>query len=199
MSRGPVRTALADRETPKHHHRSLLLTKRYDMRSPLISFRTTPPLEQHLDTRRGRHRPDDADQRRRERQLSKVARRDLERYYALLRAELHRIPRLEPDEARLLVDAFRGTVIDTSMIESAAVVLHTGAADAMRLDSLDAKWQVNRDRLLAKLQQLTPGQAAALLDAIERWHANGYPIDDDAGLEQAGLLRARRSGIDGRR
>ena len=121
--------------------------------SPHIGFRAPPPLEGQLQTRAGRHRPPDGDRdhRRRERSLSEVARTDLERYYAPLRAELRRAPGLEPNDARLLLDAFNATLIDTAMIESAAVVLPAEISDAINLEGLDRP-----DRKMTAL----PGQAA---------------------------------------
>lgn len=98
---------------------------------------------------------------------SLTAQRDLERYYALLAAELRTVT-LSPNEAQLLVDANNGTLWEPHTMR----LLWAGVDDAILLDGLAAKWQVNGKELVATLRLLTPGQTVAVVDAVERtWSA----------------------------
>jgi hypothetical protein len=92
------------------------------------------------------------------------ARRDLLRYYTLLRLEEARLALAEAEE-NLLRDALNGVWLD----ETSWAYLALEIEDAVRLDALDRKWGVDGAALLARLHALCPGQLAALADAIERF------------------------------
>ncbi len=115
--------------------------------------------------------------------LGSVARRDLERAYAVLRAELDRLD-LSEAEASLVCDACNGTLFDATNLR----LLWAEVADAIRLDHLDAKWGVDGHALVERLRSLSPAQTWALVDAVERyWRAPEQPIRE--GLARVGLLR----------
>lgn len=111
-----------------------------------------------------------------------TAQRDLERYYALLAAELRTVS-LTAAEALLLADALNGTLWEPHTMR----LLWANVDDAIRLDGLADKWQVIGAALVAKLRALTSGQTIALVDAIERaWQADG---DMRERLVKVGLLK----------
>lgn len=93
-----------------------------------------------------------------------VARRDLERYYACVHAELRTVS-LTIAEACLTCDACNGIVWLPATIPS----LPEEIEKAIRQDSLDEKWAVDGSALVARLQTLSYGQKAAIADAIERF------------------------------
>lgn len=125
----------------------------------------------------------------------RVAARDLDRYYALLAAELRRVD-LSESEAMLLIDALNGVLHDAP--ESIPTMLWAGVDDAIRLDGLDATWGVDGAAVVAKLRALTPTQATAVVDAVERWWliagaadeaGGGIPAEREARLRVVGLVR----------
>jgi hypothetical protein len=93
-----------------------------------------------------------------------IVRRDLARYYQLLREEERRLP-VSEQEWNLLRDALNGVLIDAI----AWRFLDHEIADAIRLDQLDAKWGVDGAALVETLRALCPGQTLAVVDAVERW------------------------------
>ena len=93
-----------------------------------------------------------------------VAARDLERYYSLLDSEL---PELSPNEWNLLRDALNGTLTETSSMK----MLWLDAADAIALDSLAEKWDVDGKALVERLRSFSLAQYYAVADAVERWWA----------------------------
>lgn len=109
--------------------------------------------------------------------VSEALRTAYERYQALLaraRADLRAC--LTPEEAALLADICNGTLFEP--YEVALQMLAAEAEDAE--DGYYSKWGVTSHVLLEKLHRLTPLEAAALIDAIERfWKAasSGIPVD----------------------
>lgn len=107
-----------------------------------------------------------------------VARRDLERYYAVLERELASI-NLTEREACLVCDANNGLMADPPELACSPTMLWANVSDGIRLLKLDEKWNapdayptgppVDGPALVAKLQALTPGQTMAVVDAIERF------------------------------
>jgi hypothetical protein len=93
---------------------------------------------------------------------SLVARRDLGRYYALLDAALGTV-HLSTAEAALVCDAVGSAAADQYAFVWAAV------ADGIRARGLEAKWSVDGAALIDRLRALSPGQALALADAVERF------------------------------
>lgn len=125
--------------------------------------------------------------------LGRVAARDLDRYYALLAAELRRVDLSEP-EAMLLIDALNGVLHDAP--ESIPTMLWAGVDDAIRLDGIDAPWGVDGAALVAMLRALTPTQATAVVDAVERWWLIAGAADDAGGdLPAEREMRLRAVGL----
>lgn len=113
---------------------------------------------------------------------SLVAKRDLDRYYAALSAELRAVSLSEP-EALLLCDALNGVLHEPHTVP----LLWASIDDAIRLDRMDAKWGVDGADLVARLRALTYTQALAVIDAVERWW---LLTDRSAGaLQTVGLRR----------
>lgn len=102
-----------------------------------------------------------------------IARRDLERYYALLVEELATVT-LSENEALLICDALNGTL----MLPQTMRLLWAEIDDSIRLDATDEKWQVDGPALVEKLRRFTSGQTLAVVDAGERWW-NRNEIDED--------------------
>lgn len=101
--------------------------------------------------------------------LGSIAKRDLERYYALLSAELRTVD-LSEAEAMLICDAQNGILMESHSMR----LLWAGIDDAIALDRLDQKWHVDGGPLVAKLRTLSPAQTYAICDAAERfWVRNG--------------------------
>lgn len=110
-----------------------------------------------------------------------IAARDLGRYYALLAREMATL-QFGEGEAYLICDALNGTILDETSIR----LIWAEVEDAIRLDGLDHKWNVDGGALVEKLKSLCPGQAVALVDAVERaWMA---PNEPDR-LQTVGLVR----------
>lgn len=111
--------------------------------------------------------------------LGLVAKRDLERYYTLLRDEFATL-RLTEAEASLLCDVCNGTIWEPHTMR----LLWAQIADAE--PELFEKWGVDQAPFISRLRQLTPGQTFAIVDAIERfWRA---PNEPDR-LRAVGLVR----------
>lgn len=143
--------------------------------NPLICFRAAGTLLAALDERS----PGDG--------RSLVAKRDLERYYATLRAELAGVD-LSEAEASAVVDAANGTLFDPPT----ARLLWAEVDDAVRLNGLDRKWAVDGRALVEKLRSLTASQTLAVADACERfWSAvgAGEEVETASLLRRVGLVR----------
>lgn len=111
-----------------------------------------------------------------------IAARDLGRYYTLLARALRQVV-LSEAEASLLCEAMNG-VLHT---ENDVHLFWAGIDDAIRLDRLDAKWDVDGAALVDKLRDLGPCAAQAIVDAVERFWRD--PNREDA-LRAVGLVRA---------
>lgn len=95
---------------------------------------------------------------------SHIINRDLERLYTLYKRTLRETP-LALSEACLIVDALNGSLMDAN----AAPMLWVSVEDAIKLDGLAAKWEVDGPTLVEKLRGLTAFQCMALVDASERF------------------------------
>lgn len=115
-----------------------------------ISFYIRDPLINELRTR-GENR-------------SAVINRDLDRLYTLYKRALREVP-LTVAEAWLIVDTLNGTIMDAN----SARMLWASVEDAVKLDGLDKKWDVDGQALIEKLRKLNDIQALALVDAAERF------------------------------
>ena len=100
--------------------------------------------------------------------------RDLERLYTLYQRALRRVE-LSIDEACLIVDALNGSLYDART----AGLLPAGVRDAIRLDGLDQKWNVDGESLVQKLSELDELTCMAIIDAAERFWANEKYRDMD--------------------
>lgn len=99
---------------------------------------------------------------------SYVIRRDLERLYALYRRSLARIS-LTKNEALLIADALNGALFDNTTV----FYFWASIEDAIKLEGLDKKWQVDGKKLVDKLRSLSDAETLALVDAVERfWQAS---------------------------
>jgi hypothetical protein len=115
---------------------------------------------------------------------AETIRRDLERYYAIMQAELRPIQAtMTPSEALLICDALNGTLIGPDTPKH----LHAEIADAIDLEHLDEKWQVNGPNLLALIEAWTPGQSMAVCDAVQRWWKRGAADGHEPSLRAVGL------------
>ncbi len=97
--------------------------------------------------------------------VSAVVNRSLGRYAEICRREL---PTLSQDEWGLVCEALMGTIHEPAGMCS--MVWH-GVADAVRLDGLDAKWQVDGPALIRRLKRLSFAAEVALIDRAEQYLA----------------------------
>ena len=145
------------------------------MESPIIKFRAKETLKEELEARA---MPDEA------LSPSLVAQRDLERYYALLPRVL---PTFSEAEAYLIVDALNGSLCPSELIHVHWMTIE----DAILLDHLDQKWNLDGKQFLARLHQFSPFELIAIRDAAERfWHIvsrKDHPPSDEV-LRQVGLV-----------
>ena len=89
------------------------------------------------------------------------------RYLAVLAYERRELrPKFSPAECGLILDACNGV----AFFDSFSVRLFPeGVRDAIEMEELDAKWQVDGPALLAKLDATTFSQRMAFVDAVQRW------------------------------
>lgn len=100
--------------------------------------------------------------------------RDLERLYALYRRAIREVP-LTLAEACLIVDALNGSILDANT----AQLLWANIEDAIKLDGLAAKWEVDGPVLVEKLRSLNTFHCMALADAVERfWEFEDVELED---------------------
>lgn len=95
---------------------------------------------------------------------SAVVSRDLDRLYSLYKRALLQVG-LTVDEACFIADMLNGVVTTADT----ARLLWAGAQDAIELDKLDEKWNVDGPALVEKLRNLNEIQAMAVIDAAERF------------------------------
>jgi hypothetical protein len=79
------------------------------------------------------------------------------------------MPNFSEAEWNLMRDACNSWASIAEPPEIASQGLPLQIADAIEFERLDVKWQVGKQSLIAKLRALTPLQAIATLDAIERY------------------------------
>jgi hypothetical protein len=84
----------------------------------------------------------------------------------------------EQSELKLIIDIFNATMLSPGLAGQ-----HIGASvvDSIELDGTDKKWDINGKKLIKKINDLTPFEAAC----IELW-ANGfwYATDDTPDLDE---------------
>lgn len=98
---------------------------------------------------------------------SMVINRSLERYFDLLARTRRDLRRLFSDkEMGLILDALNGTAFfDTFGI----YLIQHEIADAISMDALDHKWEIDGKALVEKMNALTDAQRLALVDAVQCW------------------------------
>jgi len=112
--------------------------------------------------------------------IATVVRRDLERYYQLIRDELRHLP-LERQEILLILDALNGVSIAPPGMARGAVLVNV--RDHIQLNQASSKWGVDGEELMIKLGGMSPGTLMALADLGERFWARPEEDTDE-------LLRA---------
>lgn len=114
-----------------------------------------------------------------------LVRRELRRYYALLRRERERLlDAFRREEIAALVDVLAHAVPDEATgTEGGDVVL---AILRQRRRELADRWGVDGDRLADTYAALCLGQKVALADIVERWLIMGADDADDRATEGNG-------------
>lgn len=127
---------------------------------------------------------EDLDKRGEPRSL--VARDLLETLFAVYGRELKRTE-LTRGEALLLCDATKSTFFTPGL---AGQEVRLDAEEAIKgPERLAEKWDIDGDALIAKMANWTPGQQAAIADAIKRWRTLENHEDYDTSLKEVGLIR----------
>lgn len=94
-----------------------------------------------------------------------IARRDLLRYYELIETTC-RAMRLNTNEWSLIIDALNGTIFpDVSMIVSVKYEIF----DALALNQLAKKWDVDESAFRVKIDGWTELECIAVIDAAEQY------------------------------
>jgi hypothetical protein len=122
------------------------------------------------------------------------ARTELQLWRVALATELRRI-RFTLAEASCLADVLNGHLIDAALGSPGVVYAET--YDAFRLagagvSSYGAKWGINEQDLLTRLQELGPVADHALRDAMSRWWERDLPPTAE-GFGEVGLRVSTRS------
>ena len=130
------------------------------MKKTIISTRVTPPTLEFLETH-GRNR-------------TCAAEYILESFPSLFAKEMAGIKeKFNQDELKLIIDVFNG-LLPTAMM--AGHHLLASVEDGIRLDNLDAKWQVDGQELVDKIKALSPAQRAILeIWGIGYWQHQPLP------------------------
>ncbi len=105
-------------------------------------------------------------------ELARTANRALERYFYLLGERRRRLKdNFTQGEMSLLVDACNGIVWwDAHCIK----LLPREIEDAIMLNKLDEKWEVDGPALVARLKELDLVALCALMDSVERFWSGPY-------------------------
>ncbi len=113
-----------------------------------------------------------------------VARRILHYYLALLAHGQNEIARLglSEREALLIMDACNGTLFGPE----SAHLIWAEVQEAISLNNLDQKWNVDGDRLVNKLRSLSPAGLFALTDFVQRFWSGNVP-NSRQRLEEIGF------------
>lgn len=116
---------------------------------------------------------------------SAVAKRDLERYYyhlaAARRSALDKLG-LSENEALFLCDLANGTLWEPHTAQLLWAQVADGEIEA-------GQWNVDAAWLAQRLRTLTPFEAMAVADALERWWAAPGELSHAERLEKVGLAK----------
>lgn len=116
--------------------------------------------------------------------------KDLSRFYGLMERTLRTID-LTEQEACLIADALNGTwAFEWGGIDnvSAQSAMRIELRDAIGLNKLDKKWDVEEGPFASKVAEWTEAQCLAVLDAVERFWMEPQAETMDK-LREVGLLR----------
>jgi hypothetical protein len=98
---------------------------------------------------------------------SQVINRDLGRYYEAIKDTRRALAQKFSDkEIGLILDNLNGTLMEETF---GVRLIYANVEDAITYESIDLKWEVDGDALVAKLKGLSFIENAALADAAERW------------------------------
>lgn len=142
---------------------------------PTVNFRVSDGMLEHLNVRL---------QSQQETRHA-VAKRDLDRYYALLRQELRTVL-LSRDEVSLLLDLPQHN--GSLWTASTPPLLFEVMEDALRYGRAAAR-NLQGAELVERLKALSAAQNCALVDALERWWARPAHERTDATLLEVGLIQ----------
>lgn len=91
----------------------------------------------------------------------------LSRYLDLLQREQVELNRMfAPNEKGLIVDALNGTGF---LYPFSVQMVCAAIEDALSMDGLGKKWEIEEDVFLSKINTLSNGQKHALVDAVQAW------------------------------
>lgn len=136
---------------------------------PSVSFRPGEVLDQALS-----ERTDEGNK-------NQVAKRDLGRYYALLKAAL---PAFTEDEGLLIVSALNGVLCSPGTLY--------GNIAAAIAEELHDQFDLDYEGFLVRLRSLSMLEAQAVIDAVERfWTGKLYKssAESKAALYRVGLVK----------
>lgn len=154
------------------------------MAAPRIQFRPGEELSRELVERSRLYQG--VTDAQRDSILAETLREQLSDYYLLMKLSL---PRFSLGEAMLMVDAMNGCILDPHT----ASLLWANISDAIEMDRLDEKWQVDGNALVIRLRELgrtNPFACWSIADAIERaWNDTSYYIANmEERVKQVGLV-----------
>jgi len=112
-----------------------------------------------------------------------VAKRDLERYYALITYSLKEVE-LSEQEAMFIISSTNGTMFEPFTIR----LIWANLEDSILLDKLHLNFDIDATKLIEKIKNASTGYQFALCDAIERWWKIEGDIDNTEKLKLVGLL-----------
>ena len=99
--------------------------------------------------------------------ISGTLERLVSRYTDLLRREAATLDKMFDDKEKgLILDALNGTGFFDSF---AIYMVGAEVIDAIEMDGLDKKWDVDRAALTDKLNSLNNGQLHSLVDGVQTW------------------------------
>jgi hypothetical protein len=109
-----------------------------------------------------------------------------DRYQAIIKRSM---PKLALNEWMLIMDVMNGTFTQSGAEIDAYGLVHN-VEDAIALDGLDKKWEIDGSILVHKLRGHSFAGLVALLDAVERYWAKGTRVVEDPREEIASIVGA---------
>jgi hypothetical protein len=116
--------------------------------------------------------------------LSEAIRESLMRYFALMTSGRRQLQGVfTGNEIALIVDVTNGTLFDAVWMESGGELMSFEVLDS-KPDGTWEKWEVDGNTLAEKLKSLNNLQAAALIDAIQRfWNRRDEQMEIAGGMK----------------